>query len=559
MQSDPQQHTLRDRLTRLNEIGVALSAESDLNVLLERILEQARGFTRADAGTLYLVREGHLTFEIAQNDTLQNAAGGSWEREDMPPLAIDKESASGYVALTGEVLNIADVYAEREHCFEGPRNYDKMTGYRTRSMLVVPMKDHEKQVIGVLQLLNAVDPQTGELGSFSREDEMLTQSLASQASMVINNVRLVEETRRLHHQNELILFGAGEGIFGLDMAGRFTFVNPATAQLLGWVPDELISHPHHELCHHTKPDDSPYPEDECPIHRALGKEMLQRRVDEVFWRKDGTSFPVEYVAAPMWEGDEVVGAVVVFSDITERLRAEEDRRMLERHLVQSERMASIGMVTAGIVHNLRNSLMGILGYGELLRLQHPEIADVEQIVASAEGMNQMIEDILAKSRQKKATEPVDLNALIRRELDFLQADRVFKHDVEKDILLAEGMPTIECAYTDFSQAVGNLLRNAIDAMHGQESMKLTVVTAFDPQFITIEVADTGCGIPETDIPHLFEPFFTTKSPEAGSGEPVGTGLGLYMLQRLIEPYGVETHVESRVGEGTTFRLKISRG
>lgn len=558
MRLDLHQQTLKDRLKRLNEIGVALSAEHDLTTLLERILQEARRFTRADAGTLYLVKGDHLIFEIAQNDSLENFANGRWGKGDIPPVAINEESASGYVAMTGETLNIADVYVEQEHRFESPKNYDRMTGYRTRSMLVAPMKDHENRIIGVLQLLNAVDPETGETGPFLQEEEALIQSLASQAAMVINNVRLIEETRRLHHQNELILLTAGEGIFGLDMDGRFTFANPATATMLGYRVEELISHSHHELFHHSKADGNPYPEEDCPIHATLRRKILQRKEDEVFWRKDGTSFPVEYVVTPMREGEEVVGAVVVFSDISERRQAEEERRTLERQLVHSERMASIGVVTAGIVHNLKNSLIGILSYGELLQLQHPDIADIEQIISAAQEMNQIIEDILAKSRQKKITEKVDLNVLIGREVDFLQADQIFKHEVATDIHLTETLPAIECVYTDFSQAVGSLLRNAIDAMYGREKKKLTVVTALESEHVIVEITDTGCGIPEADIPHLFEPFFTTKSPAAESDEPVGTGLGLYMLQRLLEPYGVKVEVESTVEVGTTFRLKIPR-
>ena len=115
----------------------------------------------------------------------------------MPPVAINKESVSGYVAVTGEILNITDVYTEEGQHFEGPRNYDRMTGYHTHSMLVMPMRDHEDQVIGVLQLLNSLDPDSGESMAFSAEDVALIESLASQAAVAINNVRLIEDTEAL--------------------------------------------------------------------------------------------------------------------------------------------------------------------------------------------------------------------------------------------------------------------------------------------------------------------------------------------------------------------------
>ncbi|MFT5090056.1 MAG: GAF domain-containing protein, partial [Candidatus Latescibacterota bacterium] len=128
---------LQDRLRRLNEIGVALSAERDLHELLRLILLESRLFTRADAGTLYLVGDDILTFEITQNDTF-GKDDTHWEKESqIPPVPLDKKSASGYAALTGKILNIADVYSEKKHAFEGPKKYDQLSGYRTQSMLVV--------------------------------------------------------------------------------------------------------------------------------------------------------------------------------------------------------------------------------------------------------------------------------------------------------------------------------------------------------------------------------------------------------------------------------------
>ena len=547
---------LDDHLQRLYEVGIALSTERNLTALLERIVEHSRRLSRADAGTLYLVREDHLSFEITQNDTLRTFLGGSRGKLDVPPVPLNRESVSGYAAVTGETLNIADVYAEQHRRFRSPRKYDKLTGYRTQSMLVAPLKDHENQIIGVLQLLNAIDPVSREVVPFSGEQEALIQSLASQAAVAINTVRLIEETERLRHRNELILNAAGEGVFGLDLQGRHTFVNPAAAAMLGYEVEELIGEANHPLCHHSRLGGKPYADAECPISAAYGRGVFQRVSNEVFWRRDGTAFPVEYVATPIREGDEVVGAVVVFDDITERQRVEEERRQLERQFIQSERMASVGIVAAGIVHNLKNSLMGVLGYGELLQLEHPELPHIEQIVSSAQQMGAMIEDILAKSRQKKTPEPVDLNVLLRRELDFLAADLSFKHEVEKDIRLAERVPLIQCVYTDLSQAFSNLLRNAVEAMYGRPTKRLSVSTHSDGARIATEISDTGCGIPEEALPHLFEPFYTTKDSNAEGDAPIGSGLGLYMVHRLLEPYGAEIEVESTVEAGTTFRVII---
>jgi PAS domain S-box-containing protein len=115
----------------------------------------------------------------------------------------------------------------------------------------------------------------------------------------ITELKTFEEAlERLSRRHEMILESAGEGIFGLDLDGNATFVNAAAARMTGWEAEELVGRPQHEVLHHTKPDGTPYPREECPIHAALEDGTTRGRDDEVFWRKDGTSFPVEYMSSP---------------------------------------------------------------------------------------------------------------------------------------------------------------------------------------------------------------------------------------------------------------------
>jgi PAS domain S-box-containing protein len=134
--------------------------------------------------------------------------------------------------------------------------------------------------------------------------------------------RAQAEQLRLAALQELILNSAGDGIYGLDAHGTTTFVNPAAARLLGWTREDLIGRRMHTTLHHSKSDGTPYPTEECPIYAALRDGRTYFKDDEVFWRKDGTSFPVEYVSTPIVEGDAVTGAVIIFKDITERKRME---------------------------------------------------------------------------------------------------------------------------------------------------------------------------------------------------------------------------------------------
>lgn len=125
-------------------------------------------------------------------------------------------------------------------------------------------------------------------------------------------------SERLARRDELILSSAGEGIFGLDLEGKTTFVNPAAARMLGYRVEELMGQPMHGLLHHSKPDGTAYPKEECPINATFTDGTVHHVTNEVFWRKDGTSFPVEYVSTPLRDREKVVGAVVVIKDITER-------------------------------------------------------------------------------------------------------------------------------------------------------------------------------------------------------------------------------------------------
>jgi len=191
---------------RLSKIGIALSAEKNLDKLLELIVDEARSFTCADAGTLYLLdeREEHLSFEILQNDTLNIRMGGtSGNLVSLPPIPLklhgrpNHSNVSSYTALTGKVVNIPDVYEAADFDFTGPRKYDAATGYRSRSMLVIPMMNHQDNIIGVLQLLNAQDFETGQVVAFSDEYVDLVGCLASQAAVALDNTQLIQNLKEL--------------------------------------------------------------------------------------------------------------------------------------------------------------------------------------------------------------------------------------------------------------------------------------------------------------------------------------------------------------------------
>lgn len=179
-------------LKELIQIGIALTGERDLSLLLERILLEARRFTRAEGGTLFLREGEQLRFAVVQNDLLARRLGELEMRQRLQaePLPLNETSLAGYVALTGEVLNLPDVYEippDQPYTFN--REFDAKLGYRARSVLVIPLKDPAGNILGVLELLNALD-EGNEVVPFDPDYEDLVRSLASQAAVALRNTQL---------------------------------------------------------------------------------------------------------------------------------------------------------------------------------------------------------------------------------------------------------------------------------------------------------------------------------------------------------------------------------
>ena len=196
---------LGQRLEQLNAIGASLSAERDINRLLESILAAAKTITGADGGTLYrLAEDKTLRFEIVRTTSLKYYLGGtSGNPVPFYPIQLYKDGkpnhsmVAAHAALTGKTVNIADAYTADGFDFSGTRAFDSKTGYRSKSFLTVPMRNHEHEAIGVLQLINARDPKTGEISAFSDSDQRLAESLASQAAIALTNRMLINQLEQL--------------------------------------------------------------------------------------------------------------------------------------------------------------------------------------------------------------------------------------------------------------------------------------------------------------------------------------------------------------------------
>nr|MCR5830247.1 TIM barrel protein [Lachnospiraceae bacterium] len=185
-----------DDMERILEIGRELTIQKDYAKLLENIIGEAMEIANCDAGTLYIFNEDKLHFMIMRNNTMNVYQGGNGEPVNIPPVKMEEKYVCAYCALHNETINVDDVYTNERFDWKGPREYDKMTGYRTRSMLVIPLENHDGKVIGVLQLINALDI-NGDVCNFSENNEFITSSLASQAAISLSNMLMIKELKDL--------------------------------------------------------------------------------------------------------------------------------------------------------------------------------------------------------------------------------------------------------------------------------------------------------------------------------------------------------------------------
>ena len=282
------------------------------------------------------------------------------------------------------------------------------------------------------------------------------------------------------------------------------------------------------------------------------------RFERVVFDGRGGEARTAQVAVGKVEFDNQTCLQVVARDVTEQIQLTERTQRMEQELQKEQRLAAVGLLASGIAHNINSPLMGIYGAAQLIKMKYPDLSDIDGVIAQVERINGIIRNLMWKSRQEQETRPqeINLNQLLQEELKFLEADLDFKHNVAKHYDFADNVPAMMGRYSDFSQAIMNVVRNALDAMHEREQRELSVSTEVRGDEIQVAVRDTGCGIAPEDHERIFLPFYTTK-PVMGrekAHEPTGTGLGLTTVQKLLTPYGARFEIQSALGAGTTFTI-----
>ena len=371
-------------------------------------------------------------------------------------------------------------------------------------------------------------------------------------------LRLSEERVRL------VLSSAAEGIFGIDLAGDCSFINPAGMRLLGYADDtRMIGQNMHALVHHTNVDGTPCAREDCRIQNALKKGEYLHSDGEIFWRHDGSGFPVEFWCHPVLKNDRIVGGVITFVDTTERMEASAERRRLERQLFDARKMEALGQLAGGVAHDFNNLLSPIILITEILlddlELDDADAGHLADVLAAARRAQKLVHQILSYSRpEKHEKRPMNLADVMYDAMNLVRPS--LPQAISLKPIIENDVPLILGDFDEVHQVVMNLLKNAAQAMGekaGTVETSVRRVIADDSRrfgggtlargdYVVLSVTDTGCGMDDDTRERIFKPFFSTKKGADGAG------LGLAIVERIVSGHGGALGVTSRPGEGTTI-------
>ncbi len=363
----------------------------------------------------------------------------------------------------------------------------------------------------------------------------------------------------LERQHNLILDSVGDGIYGVDLQGNATFFNRAAEAITGWKAPDLIGQNQHEKLHHTHADGTPHLPEECPVYHTFRDGQPRFVQEDLFWRKDGSSFPVEYSSTPLRdEKGHIVGSVVVFRDISTRKKAEEAARQYQTELAHVARLSTMGEMASGMAHELNQPLTAIATNADAcIRLLEadPDARDrIIDVLETIGTQSRRAGSIIQQLRQfVRKEEPqltwVDINQLIDEVLMLVQPE-IDRAGIGVVRDLEPNLARVRAQRIQIDQVILNLVRNAIEAMNDSRvtARNLTLRTRNrDGHSVLVSVEDTGPGLDESVQDKLFDPFVTSK--------PQGMGLGLSISLGIIDAHKGKLYYDGGT-EGAIFRFII---
>jgi PAS domain S-box-containing protein len=358
-----------------------------------------------------------------------------------------------------------------------------------------------------------------------------------------------DELHLVRRQRELILAAVGDGIYGMDLEGKLSFINPAAAKMLGFKAEELQGKDIHELIHHSHADGTQHSKANCPILLGLRRQEGVRIRDDVFWRKDGTTIPVEYVASPLIDEGAIAGMVVAFQDVSERRRLEK---------MKDEFISTVSHELRTPLTSLRASL-GLISSGSLDKRPEKQKQMLEVAIGNCDRLVRLVNDILDFDKVEKGgmalhREVIPIGDILRRAADVeheaaLKAQITFRFDTPNGLLVHVDLERI-------LQVLAELVSNAIKFSPPQTIIKLAA-KEIENNEVCVSVADQGRGVPQEKLDMIFERF--QQGDASDSRALGGTGLGLAICRKIVEQLGGRIWAESEPGKGSKFLFTVPLG
>jgi len=391
-------------------------------------------------------------------------------------------------------------------------------------------------------------------------------------------LRNAREQNRLANYNRLLIESTGEGIYGVDLSGKCTFLNAAGARVLKLDPIKVIGLNMHTVTHHTRADGSPYPVEQCQIYNTLRTGKGCRVDDEVLWRSDGTSFPAEYSAYPIRNDDLIDGVVVAFADITARKKGEEDLKRARDEAEAAKADAEAANVAksqflANMSHELRTPLNAVIMYSELLQEEATDrgvesfIPDLDKIRSGGKHLLALVNGVLDLSKIEAGKmdlflETFDVPSMVRDVTSTVEA-LIQKKSNKLRVICSPDVGEMHADLTKVRQILFNLLSNAAKFTENgtieievkrEEHPKEQPEKSNGNNMILFRVRDTGIGMTPAQINKLFQPFM--QADDSTTRKFGGTGLGLAITQSFCQMMGGDVSVTSESGRGSTFSIHL---
>jgi PAS domain S-box-containing protein len=478
--------------------------------------------------------------------------------------AVLRESEARYRQLIESSLGVVLTHDMRGNLLSINRHAARNLGYEPEQIIgrpllsfmpperAEPFQDYMETISreGEEEGLGYLKHRNGELRTIAYRNRLI-QVEGREPFVLSHGVDITAQTRTerqlqmLSRQSQSILESVGDGIYGLDTAGRCTIINHAAAAMLGMTSHEVIGRPMHELIHHTHADGRAYPAADCPILQCLKTLKPIRVRSEVFWRKDGTSFPVEYTANPQLDEGVPVGVVVAFQDVTER-------HALDR--MKDEFISTVSHELRTPLTSLRAAL-GLVTSGTLADKPEKQQEMLSMAVSNTDRLTRLVNDILDLERIEAGKLQLhrveaEVSRLLRKAAE-LMALAAVKVGVQIEVA-----PTELRVWVDpdrILQTLTNLIGNAIKFSPRGAVIRLYATPA-EKGFVRVTVCDEGRGIPSDKTDVIFERFQQVDASD--SRAMGGTGLGLAICRSIVAQHGGRIWVESQMHRGSCFHFTL---